>query len=106
MAWREEEKGGMFVAEGTDKWGTLYHGVMERKEHRGQEGRQSQHHGDGEGSRKGGQGPGPCTGAGGLPGKRDHRTELGESRRRSRPGHGTKMGARTRGVGVLGFITV
>lgn len=96
----------MFVAEGSDKCGELYPGVTERKEHRGQEGRQSQHHGDGEGSRKGGQGPGPCMGAGGLRGKHEHRSELGESYRRSRPGHGTKVGARTGGVGVLGFISV
>lgn len=68
----------MFVAEGSDKCGELYPGVTERKEHRGQEGRQSQHHGDGEGSRKGGQGPGPCMGAGGLRGKHEHRSELGE----------------------------
>lgn len=94
------------MAEGSDKWGKLYPGVMERKELRGQEGRQSQHHRDGEGSRKGGQRPGPCMEAGGLRGKCEHRTEPGESGRRSRSGHGTKVGAGTRGVGVLGLITL
>lgn len=40
-------------------WGDGEEGARDKK------GRQNQHHGDGEGSRKGGQGPGPCMGAGG-----------------------------------------
>lgn len=35
----------------------------------------------------------------------EHRTEPGEGCRRSRSGHGTKVGVRT-GVGVLAFIIV
>lgn len=58
-----QEVGGKRGAEASDKWGKLYAGVMERKEHKRQEGRQTQHHGDGEGSRRGRQRPGPCMGA-------------------------------------------
>lgn len=61
-----------------ERKGKLYPKVMERKEHRGQKGRQSQHHGAGKGSRKEGKGLGPCMGAERKRGKCEHRTEAGE----------------------------
>lgn len=56
----------------------MYPKVIERKEHRGQKGRQSQHHRAGKGSRKEEKGLGPCTGAERKRRKCEHRTEAGE----------------------------
>lgn len=58
--------------------GKLCPQVMERKEHREQKGRQSQHHRAGKGIRKEGKGLGPCMAAERKRGKCEHRTEAGE----------------------------
>lgn len=61
-----------------EKKGKLYPKVMERKEHRGQKGRQSQHHRAGKGRRKERKELGPYTEAKRKREKCEHRTEAGE----------------------------